>query len=57
MSDKAFKRELDRLEVGCLYRKTGQCPWTGVLRDYQVNSFDCVVLKNIDSHSCSLETS
>jgi len=37
MPDKAFKKELDNLSVGCMYRKDKQCPWIGFLRDYQLH--------------------
>ncbi len=39
MPDKAFSRELNVLRIGCLYRKYEECPWTGMLQDYQVNNF------------------
>jgi hypothetical protein len=43
MTDKAFKRELDALQVGCMYRNNGPCSWIGPLQNYQVNSSNCLL--------------
>jgi len=37
MPDKAFKRELDVLQVECMHQKDKICSWEGQLKDYQIH--------------------
>ncbi|UJR08348.1 hypothetical protein I4U23_012619 [Adineta vaga] len=37
MPDKAFRRELDNLQVTCLYKENNICLWCGLLKDYQAH--------------------
>ena len=36
MLDRAFKRDLDLLEVSCVHKKEENCDWVGPLKAYQV---------------------
>jgi len=44
MPDKAFKRELDQVLVGCKYRKNKTCSWKGPVKDYQVYKSKFVII-------------